>query len=194
MAIKTAQKTALITGCSEGGIGFALAKEFQSRSVHVFATARSVGKMAALESLPNVTLLALDVTSQSSIDAAVTTVSERTGGTLDYLVNNSGIQYINPLVDFDMALAKEMYDVNVFGLFAVTKSFVPLVVKAKGSIANLASIAGARVSSLHGFVLCSVITTSPRLLTRFSFFLFCSAIRRLQVRSRDAERVAASRA
>ncbi len=88
------KKSVLITGCTEGGIGFALAKEFQSRGLHVFATARSPSKMAALEKLPDVTLLSLDVTSTGSISAVVDAVSAATGGKLDYLVNNSGVVYL----------------------------------------------------------------------------------------------------
>lgn len=135
-------KTVLITGCSEGGIGFALAKEFQARGLHVFATARSPAKMAALEHLPNVTLLPLDVCSPASIAAAVAAVSAKTGGTLDFLVNNSGSQYVMPVLDVDLAQAKAMYEVNVWGVVAVTQAFAPLVIAARGSIANMASIAG----------------------------------------------------
>lgn len=99
------KKTALVTGSSEGGIGFAIAKEFQSRGVHVFATARNPDKVAALAKLSNVTVLALDVTSQASIDAAVSAVTEQTGGTLDYLINNAGAQYCMPTLDTDLEVS-----------------------------------------------------------------------------------------
>lgn len=87
-------KSVLITGCSNGGIGSALAKAFQTHDLQVFATARDVSKMADLVKLSNVTLLALDVTDSSQISAAVDTVKSHTGGTLDYLVNNSGKQHL----------------------------------------------------------------------------------------------------
>lgn len=76
-----ALKTVLITGCSAGGIGSALVSSFQKRNLHVFATARDLSKMAHLENLPDVTLLHLDPTSASSVDAAVERVSGLTGGT-----------------------------------------------------------------------------------------------------------------
>lgn len=139
----TQQKTALITGCSEAGIGHALALEFSRRGVHVFATARTPSKMASLESIPNITLLAMDVTSQASIDAAVKVVLNTkiaTGGTLDYLVNNAGGQVVMPVLDLDMGMARQMYEVNFWGMLAVIKSFAPLVIKAKGTVANLSSI------------------------------------------------------
>jgi len=136
------QKSVLITGCSEGGIGFALAKEFQLRGLHVFATARSTAKMAGLEGLTDVTLLSLDVTSKSSIDAAVAAVSAATGGKLDYLVNNAGTQYVMPLLDADIQKAKDLYEVNVWGVVAMVQAFAPLVIASKGSIINIASIVG----------------------------------------------------
>ena len=133
---------ALITGCSEGGIGHALAMEFQRRGVHVFATARNTAKMSSMTKLPNVTLLALDVTQPASIAAAVEAVRTQTGGTLDYLVNNSGSQYVMSLLDLDVEKARAMFDVNVWGVILVTQAFAGFVIKAKGSIVNMGSIAG----------------------------------------------------
>lgn len=134
-------KFALITGCSQGGIGYALALELQRHhDIHVFATARSVSKMCQLAHHPNVTLLALDVTSPASIDAAVAAVTRQTGGRLDYLVNNAGLQVVMPVLDLDMETARHIYEVNFWGVFAVTQAFAPLVIAAKGTIANLSSI------------------------------------------------------
>lgn len=142
MAVQTRQKYALITGCSAGGIGAALAVEFASRGIHVFATARTPAKMSpSLGKLPNVTLLPMDVTSQPSVDAAVAAVSSHTDGRLDFLVNNAGSQIVSPVLDLDLELARQMFDVNVWGVVAVTKAFAPLVIKASGCITNLASIA-----------------------------------------------------
>ena len=83
------QKTVLITGCSEGGIGDALAKEFHKKGVRVFATARNLTKVEHLKAL-GLDILPLDVTDEASIKAAVESVKAITGGTLDILVNNSG--------------------------------------------------------------------------------------------------------
>ena len=132
----------LITGCSEGGIGYALAKEFQSRGIYVIATARNLSKMTSLKNLPNVVLLSLDVTSPSMIATAVQTVQGQTNGTLTYLVNNSGSQYLSPILDVNINLAKEMYEVNVWGVVAMIKAFSPLLIKGKGTFVNIASIAG----------------------------------------------------
>lgn len=137
-----APKSVLITGCSSGGIGFALALAFQKRGLHVFATARTLSKMAELEKVPEITLLSLDVTSPPSIAAAVDAVRAKTGGTLDYLVNNSGNGFVMPLLDTDLDEARRMFEVNIFGVLAVTQAFAPLVIAAKGTIVNNSSIAG----------------------------------------------------
>ncbi|KAI1095733.1 oxidoreductase [Rostrohypoxylon terebratum] len=159
-------KTVLITGCSEGGIGEALAKEFQAQGLHVFATARSESKMDSLKKLPNLTVLALDVTSSGSIDAAVATVSKATGGKLDYIVNNAGTQYVMPVLDFDIQKAKDMFEVNVWGLLSVTKAFAPLILATKGTIVNMSSI-GALVwmpyKAIYGSSKCAVTAISEGL-------------------------------
>lgn len=134
-------KSVLITGCSAGGIGSALAEAFQKRGLHVFVTAGSLSKISHLEKLPNVTLLTLDVTSSSSIAAAVEAVSAKTDGTLDYLVNNSGSRYVMPTLDIDIEECKRMFDANLWGVPVVTQAFARLVIAVKGTIVNNSSIA-----------------------------------------------------
>ncbi|KAK3688645.1 hypothetical protein B0T22DRAFT_160351 [Podospora appendiculata] len=142
----TTPKTVLITGASEGGIGNALALEFQSRGLHVFASARSLAKMANLSSLPNLTLLELDVTSPESIAAAVGLISSHSTTTspprLDILVNNSGQSYVSPALEIPLATSRSLFEVNFFGLLATTQAFVPLLVVAQGVIVNIGSLAG----------------------------------------------------
>ncbi len=137
----TAKQSVLITGCSQGGIGSALVLEFQSRGLHVFATARHLSKMDHLLNMPNVTLIRLDVTDEASIEAAVTQVRARTGK-LDYLVNNSGAQHIAPVLDTNLAMAKSIFDVNVFGVLLMSQAFASLLIAANGCIVNVCSISG----------------------------------------------------
>ena len=133
-------KSALITGCSTGGIGHALAKEFASRGIHVFATARTVSKMADLKDNPNITLLSLDVTSATSIAAAVDAIQAKTGGKLDFLVNNAGVPFISPVLDASIADAKAVFDTNVWGMVSAIQAFAPLLIAAKGTIVNISSV------------------------------------------------------
>jgi 1-acylglycerone phosphate reductase len=88
------QKTVLITGCSEGGIGDALAKNFHKKGHRVFATARNLTKVQHLKEL-GLDIIPLDVTDEDSIKQAVEAVKKLTGGKLDILVNNSGAGNFN---------------------------------------------------------------------------------------------------
>lgn len=79
----------LITGCSEGGIGYALAREFKKAGCcRVFASARRLESMAGLAEV-GIDLVQLDVTSEESIKAAVDHVIS-TAGKIDILINNAG--------------------------------------------------------------------------------------------------------
>lgn len=136
-------KSVLITGCSDGGIGSALALAFQQQGgFHVFATARNPAKMAALKDLENVTLLTLDVTDSAQIKEAVDAVRTATGGTLDYLINNAAIAHFRPILDENIEETKRLFDTNVWSPLAVTQAFSPLIIKAKGDFVFITSIAG----------------------------------------------------
>jgi 1-acylglycerone phosphate reductase len=135
-------KTVLITGCSAGGIGHALVLAFQRRGFTVFATARSVIKMADIKTLPNVHVLALDVTSPESIAAAVKEVEARTRGKLDVLVNNAGGQYVMPLLDVDLEVGKSIFEVNYWSVLRMCQAFADMLIAARGTIVNVGSAAG----------------------------------------------------
>ncbi|KAL2865881.1 SDR family oxidoreductase [Aspergillus lucknowensis] len=139
--------TVLITGCSDGGIGSALAAAFHARGFHVFATARSVSKMTHLEALTHKTLFELDVESQSSIEAAVKVVAghgKATSGNpkLNCLVNNAGLNLNCPALDSDLDYARRMFDVNFWGMVHVTHAFMPLLIESEGTVVNISSMAG----------------------------------------------------
>lgn len=134
------KKTVLITGCSTGGIGWAMAKTFHERGFYVFATARDPSKAADLSELNDVEILELDVTIPQTISRCKDTVAKRTGGKLDVLVNNAGVEFLSPLLDVDVAEAKTLYDINVWGPLAMVQAFAPLLIEAKGIISNQSSI------------------------------------------------------
>ncbi|KAF7947641.1 hypothetical protein EAE96_008723 [Botrytis aclada] len=145
-----AQKTVLITGCSEGGIGDALAKSFHRQGLRVFATARNLAKVEHLKKL-GLDILPLDATDAISIKTAVDAVHSKTGGKLDFLVNNSGAGYAMPLLDTEVSVAQKMFDINVFALVAVTQAFSPLLISSKGTVINIGSIAGVSPGYWQGY-------------------------------------------
>lgn len=85
-----AQKTALVTGTTKGGIGDYLARDLHKRGFRVFATARTPSKGEFLKEM-GMEVILLDVTNSETIRAAAAEVSTLTGGKLDLLVNNSGV-------------------------------------------------------------------------------------------------------
>ena len=131
------KKTVLITGCSEGGMGAALAVAFQEAGLRVYATARDPSKMASLERA-GIETLTLDVMSAESIAACVAKVLS-----LDILVNNAGASYSMPVSDLSIDDAKQLFDINVWAQLAVTQAFLPLVIKSKGMIVNQTSVVAA---------------------------------------------------
>ncbi|KFY92862.1 hypothetical protein V500_04008 [Pseudogymnoascus sp. VKM F-4518 (FW-2643)] len=120
------KRSVLITGCSVGSSGHALALEFANRGMRVFATARSTKSLSQLEA-KGIEILPLDVTSAESIAALKAEITKRTGGKLDILFNNAGTMYEAPAVEADIVRVRQMFDTNVFGLFDMTQAFLPLL-------------------------------------------------------------------
>lgn len=84
------RKSVLITGCSKGGIGHSLALEWHSRGYRVFATARRLDAMSDLDAA-GIECLSMDVTDFTSLNEIKEEVKQKTGGTLDVLINNAGL-------------------------------------------------------------------------------------------------------
>ncbi|KAJ6100362.1 hypothetical protein N7467_001897 [Penicillium canescens] len=122
----SSKRSILITGCSPGGVGHALALEFASHGMRVFATARSTSSLSTLAE-KGIETCELDVTNAESITALRDEISKRTGGKLDMLFNNAGSMYEAPAIEADPARIREMFDTNVFGLFDMVSAFTPLL-------------------------------------------------------------------
>ncbi|KAI0401348.1 NAD(P)-binding protein [Xylaria palmicola] len=133
------KRKVLITGCSDGGMGAALALAFHRAGYHVYATARDPAKMAQLKSHGIETLI-LDTLSEESIAECVKKVAS-----LDILVNNAGRTSLMPVVDTDLAEAKRVYDLNVWSHIAVTQAFMPRLLASRGTVVNQTSV-GASVA------------------------------------------------
>jgi 1-acylglycerone phosphate reductase len=137
-----AKRTVLITGCTKGGIGYSLAKEFAARDWHVFATARRISSMEGLSSIPNITLLPLDITSQESILSAHSQISAETGGKLDILYHNAGYRSLGLAIESSADEAFKMFNTNLFGILEMNRRFADMVIKTKGKIVFTGSVSG----------------------------------------------------
>ncbi|KAI1263147.1 putative short-chain dehydrogenase/reductase [Xylariaceae sp. FL1019] len=137
-----AKKSVLITGCSDGGIGSTLAKQFAERGYRVFATIRNVLRASSLKDIDGIEILELEVTSAESVATCAAEVHRLTNGSLDVLVNNAGADFVVPFLDVSIDEAKRLYDVNVFSIISVTQAFAPMLIKSRGCVVNMSSIAG----------------------------------------------------
>lgn len=125
--MSSAQRTVLVTGCSDNSLGSALALALQKYGdLQVFAAARDTSKMTAVSSA-GIKTLELDVTSSESIKALVEEVTQLTKGKLDILINSVGGGHYQPFLHLDISKAKQLFDVNVWGFVETTQAFLPLL-------------------------------------------------------------------
>jgi NAD(P)-dependent dehydrogenase (short-subunit alcohol dehydrogenase family) len=128
--MKIANKTVLITGANRG-IGRALVNEALRRGAkRVYAGTRGALDIAG----EHVTPLTLDVTDAEQIELAVCQV-----GSLDVLINNSGVAPYDDLSD--PAVIERTLAVNFFGMYKVSRAFLPLLKRSQGAIVNNLSLA-----------------------------------------------------
>ena len=133
-------RVVLITGCSTG-IGRATAERLARRGWRVYATARDVEKIASLADV-GCELLALDVTDEASMRAAVGEV-ERREGAVGVLVNNAGYSQSGAVEEVPMEKVRRQFETNVFGLVRMCQLVLPgMRRQGGGRIVNISSMGG----------------------------------------------------
>lgn len=105
----------LITGCSDGGIGAALAFEFCDNGFTVVATSRSVSTMKMFDRHQHIEVMALDLLSEESVKEAVELVMAMYGR-IDILVNNAGMPCTAPLAEIPIDVVEKVYRTNYLGM------------------------------------------------------------------------------
>jgi NAD(P)-dependent dehydrogenase (short-subunit alcohol dehydrogenase family) len=132
-----------ITGCSTG-FGRELAKAVLAKDYRCVVTARNpkqVEDIAAGHD-DNALVLELDVTDAGEVAASVKRAEERFGR-IDVLVNNAGVGYFGAVEESDEAEVKQMFEINFWGLAAMTRAVLPGMRKRRrGHIVNISSIGG----------------------------------------------------
>lgn len=140
------QKTILITGTSNG-FGKDTALTMAAAGHRVFGTMRdttdrNLGTTAELRA-KGIDVVEMDVTQDASVDAALRSVLEKTGGTLDVLVNNAGLMAQGIPETITTEQTRNMFDVNVLGIQRTTRAVLPTMRRAQaGLIINIGSILG----------------------------------------------------
>lgn len=140
-------KVVIITGGSSG-IGKACAKSFGERGAKIVITGRNEENLKeaklALES-NGVTVLSIkaDVSVREQNDRVVEKVINEFGQ-IDVLINNAGVSMRALFSELDVDVIKHVMDINFYGAVYATKSVLPYIIKSKGSIVGVSSIAGYR--------------------------------------------------
>jgi len=138
-------KTIIITGASSG-IGKALAIACLEQGARVALCARNVEKLQeAFHSFDNNNLLlqAADVSKEEDCSSFVDAVV-RKWGTIDVLVNNAGISMRALFEDADLSVIRNLMDINFWGTVYMSKFALPQILRSKGIICGISSIAGYR--------------------------------------------------
>ena len=130
----------LITGCSTG-IGRATAERLARAGHTVYATARRPESIEDLKE-SGCRTLALDVTSEESMSAAVAAVEEAEGG-IGALVNNAGYSQNGAVETVPLADVRAQFETNVFGLLRMCQLVLPgMRRRGEGTIVNMSSMGG----------------------------------------------------
>ena len=143
-------KNAVVTGVSSG-IGRGAVTVLAAKGWHVFGSVRKGSDAHSLQQElgDRFTPLVFDVEDDTAIVAAAALVRGRLAGrTLDGLVNNAGSSLSNPLLVQSVAEFRRQIEINLVGMFAVTRAFAPLLgadpalAGARGRIVNVSSVGG----------------------------------------------------
>ncbi|MGH9161556.1 MAG: SDR family oxidoreductase [Vicinamibacteraceae bacterium] len=139
-------RSVLITGASSG-LGLETALYLAERDMQVYASMPNLADAAAVERCAyergvSVRTLEVDITRSASIEAAVRTVTQETGG-IWALVNNAGTRLRGCFEDLADDELRTLFDTNVFGTMAVTRAVLPAMRAARrGRIVMMTSVAG----------------------------------------------------
>ncbi|MET1032453.1 3-ketoacyl-ACP reductase [Domibacillus tundrae] len=150
MAQSLQGKKAIITGGGRG-IGRAIAEALAAEGVHIGLIGRTEENVRSVaEDLsPNpadikTAYAAADVSNLDEVAAAVEKVKNELGG-VDILINNAGIAKFGSFLDLDPEEWKKIIDVNLMGVYNVTRAVLPDLIEQKsGDIINISSSAGQR--------------------------------------------------
>ena len=130
----------LITGCSTG-IGRAAAEHLAAKGHTVYASARRPDSIADLEGR-GIKTLALDVTDEASMQAAVRSVEDAEGA-VGALVNNAGYSQSGAVESVKLDDVRAQFETNVFGLIRMSQLVLPgMREKGRGRIVNIGSMGG----------------------------------------------------
>jgi len=140
-------KVVIITG-GTSGIGKALAEEFGRKGSRIAITGRNQTNLDQVKSeLENAGVKVLAIKADASVwddNVRMTDLTLQYFGQIDILINNAGINMRALFSDVDLGVLKKVMDINFWGSIYATKACLPHIMKSKGSVLGISSIAGYR--------------------------------------------------
>lgn len=140
-------KVVVITGGSSG-IGKALAEVFGKNGSRILITGRNAADLsAAVEELRTKGIDIHGFTADVSREAdnrAMASEATKLFGRIDILINNAGVTMRALFEEVDMEVIRSVMDINFFGVLYATKYCLPEIIRNKGSVIGISSIAGYR--------------------------------------------------
>jgi NAD(P)-dependent dehydrogenase (short-subunit alcohol dehydrogenase family) len=134
-------KKALVTGGTKG-IGLSVVQEFLELGAEVFVVARNTSGIVDQLKSDKLFTIEGDVTDAAFRKRIIQTIDER-WGKLDVLVNNVGTNVRKKFIDYSEEEYRKLFETNLFSMVDLTKqSFSLLKNSGKGSVVNVASVAG----------------------------------------------------
>jgi len=131
-------RVVLITGASSG-IGKACAKRLAAEGDRVYGTSRHPNGETGV---PNTQMIAMDVNSDESVNAAIEQIISAEGR-INIVVNNAGVGIAGAIEDTSIEEARALFETNFFGMLRVCRAVLPVMRKSqRGTIVNTSSLGG----------------------------------------------------
>ncbi len=138
MSNRLANKIALVTGGGTG-IGRAIAKRLADESAKVIIVGRTEETLIdASKQNNNISHIVADIVHTTDDERILSEIKQRFGK-LDILVNNAGVAPVTPFTELDMDEYDTVFDINVRGLFDLTRQAIQLLKETKGNVVNIST-------------------------------------------------------
>ncbi|KAG8904231.1 hypothetical protein FRB99_002051, partial [Tulasnella sp. 403] len=135
------QKVVLVTGCSTGGIGFSLCKEFAKRGCIVYGTSRRLETMEGLAS-DSIRVKELDVCDDDVVNRVSKEIIDE-AGTIDIVVSNAGYLETGPVMDVSIDKMSKMFNTNTLGTMRLAQAIIPhMAARKSGLFVIVGSVTG----------------------------------------------------
>lgn len=160
------KKIVIITGC-DSGIGKELCQIFSENGFLVLISYLETNPFSDNQ---NIKACKMDLRKEEDIGSFFNFCKKYIdeGHEIKYLINNAGVALGGPAENVPIKIYREIFEVNYFGLISLTQKLIPSLIKSKGRIVVMGSMAGK----------IAIPFLSPYVSTKFALEGFCDSLRR----------------